>query len=342
MKKLFFYTVIVTLAVGVSFTLGEVAVRLFSPSPYMYPRYKYSPKYGFILFENVRMEHGFPGKFKFHYTVNEYACRGAAVTPASRYAVPNIVVLGDSYSFGIGVDDGEEYASALREKLGGDYNIVNLATPGWGLAQEIRRYYDFGTLYRPEAVILQYCSNDPDNKVVNMVTTIDNGEFKFVDREAGIHWVKKYLSKSPIQRSQLYNFFRIRAFRQYQAHVVGAEPAAARTEKQTGQPPSRKELFYCELLEQFASELKKNGVPLIMIAVSDHLDRNPYIKDAVARLNESGMLDYLDTAPWFEGITDYKSPEGHWDRKGHDIIAGHIANHIRASVTATNPQTSTQ
>ena len=56
---------------------------------------------------------------------------------------PNIVLLGDSYTFGFGVNDGNEFAAVMSRELSSDYNIINTGVGGWGLTQQIRRYYEF-------------------------------------------------------------------------------------------------------------------------------------------------------------------------------------------------------
>lgn len=138
-KRRAFYVAIIALSATISLVVGELIVRLFSPAPYMYPRYKYSQKYRFTLFENTRMEHGFPGKFKFYYTINEHGYRGRPVAFDNDGSRRNVVVLGDSYTFGMGVNDGEEYPAVLGDILGERYGVVNLGNPGWGLTQDRHR-----------------------------------------------------------------------------------------------------------------------------------------------------------------------------------------------------------
>src|SRR5262249_17457961 len=66
------------------------------------------------------------------------------------YDRPNIVVIGDANTFGLGVADGEEFSALLNNALGTEASVVNLGVPGWGLTSEIRAYYEFGRLFDPE------------------------------------------------------------------------------------------------------------------------------------------------------------------------------------------------
>lgn len=58
-----------------------------------------------------------PGKWKFTYTINEYQYRGRMIPISNSYEKENIIILGDSYSFGHGVNDREEYAAIMANKL---------------------------------------------------------------------------------------------------------------------------------------------------------------------------------------------------------------------------------
>jgi hypothetical protein len=355
MKKLGLYIGMLVVTFLLIVLMGEVVLRLFSPVEYLSPRYKYSAKYGFSLFEDTRMEHSVPGKYKYYYTVNHYGYRGEPVDLAPSYDRPNIIVLGDSYTFGMGVNDGEEYAALLDAGLA-DYRVVNLGNPGWGLTQEIRRYYDLGTLYQPRAVILQFCSNDPDDNLNNRVTRLQDGQFRFVDNAGHVNWTKKYLSRSFIQKSQLYNFFRNRVYLLFRGRALKREEAelAAREQDSNGGAAAvtnkfaenvvgqsdhgtdqseyvetPKEKLHADLLEAFADDLSREGVALIVIAVNGQLDDYPGIRRRVDDMAARGAVRYVEVSEWFEGVYDFGSPEGHaWGAPAHAIIARELADVI--------------
>ena len=54
-----------------------------------------------------------------------------------------------------------------------NYNVINLGGSGWGLTQEIKRFYEFGQLYHPKVIILQFDETDPK----------DNFNYKLVEVE---------------------------------------------------------------------------------------------------------------------------------------------------------------
>ena len=335
MKKVWFAAFTIMSAFVIACLSGELLVRILAPQPYLFPRPQYSEEYGHVLHKNTRIVNGIPGGYRFTYTVNEYGYRGIPVKPAPDSSRHRIVVLGDSYGFGIGVPDGEDFASVLKNKLGDRVDAINLSVGGYGLAQEIRRYYEFGHCYQPAVVILQFCANDPVDNLQNKVTEVRSDSFAFRKTENSVAWLKQYLSRSPLQMSQLYNFLRDRLYDVFAGRdVIDARIRIGRElHTEEGGAIAPEEAFYVSLLETFARALNRNGVRFLMIAVNGQLARFPFINKRVEELNAKGDMEYIDVVPWFEGVNDYGSPEGHsWGSKAHFIIGTHLATIIRPSL----------
>jgi hypothetical protein len=324
----------VILILSVVFFIGEILIRIISPQPYMYPRWEFSNRYGNMLFADSTMINECPGRWRYVYTINSYQYRGKAVPISNVYSKKNIVVLGDSYSFGQGVNDGYEYPAVIAGRLKDGFDVVNLSVGGWGLTQEIRRFYEFGQLYNPRFVILQFCSNDPADNFVNAVTTVENDRFVFRDSNSTINWIKKYMSRSIAQKSQIYNLFRNRMYQYFSKKIRDEAKASYETRMDAADPAPAEEKYYCKLLELFAKDLNKKGIELIFISVNGQLDQFKKIKSIVLDLDARGELHYIDIGPWFteskkEGV-DLTSPEGHaWNEKAHRILGERLSEVIK-------------
>ena len=135
-----------------------------------------------------------PGRWRFVYHTNEYGYRAPMPAVSNVYDLPHVVVLGDSNTFGEGVNDGEEYCAVLARMFQGQAEIVNLGVPGFGLTNEIRTFYEFGVLFQPSVVVLQFAANDPDDNFYEKVTTFADGRFRFhIDRSMREAWVAQRL-----------------------------------------------------------------------------------------------------------------------------------------------------
>ena len=334
---------------AIALIAGEAIVWLVRPTEYLYPRYQVSPEYGLIPFSNVVMVHGVPRQFEFHYTTNSERCRGPQIPPPNEATHPAVVVLGDSYTFGMGVSDGEEYADVMRRALDHRWTVLNLASPGWGLTQQIRRYYDIGAAYDPKVVVLQFGGNDPEDNLINPVTKVRDGEFVFEPSTHTLNWSKRLLAKSVLQRTQLYNFMRVRMSRIMQARgtahaqrragmdgVVGGLPAPDSSSASAVSPQER---IYAELLTLFAHKLRQDGRVLLVIAVDRHLQLFPHIDATVHQLEAEGALRYVEVLDWLHGMPNYYSADGQhvWGAAAHNVIGEHLAAVIASDTTALVP-----
>lgn len=322
-------TLVASLIVAVVF--AELIVRFLVPQASMYPRTDYSPEYGSLPYADTTIVHERPGHWRFEYSINEYRYRGAAIPVADAYATKNVVVLGDSYSFGIGVADGEEYPSVLAARLGAGYAVANLGVGGWGLAQEIRRFYDLGNSYQPVAVVLQFCSNDIEDGLRYPVTKVSGDFFTFHDVAGTYLLAKRFMSRSLIQKSQAYNLLRNGLYTLHRRYVL--TNAKTPTADKSGPGVSDGERMYIELLTQFARDLKRNRVPLLMIAVNGQLEEFPSLKAQVTRMHAQGALRYLEVQPWLQHLDGPESPEGHlWGARVHSIIGARLAEVVATKI----------
>jgi GDSL-like Lipase/Acylhydrolase family len=327
-RQTLFWSLLVGFVLLCGVAILEVMLRLFAPQPYIYPRYQYSERYGQVLYPSTVMVAEAPGQWRFTYTTSEYGFRAPTVPVSSRYDLPNVVVIGDSYSFGIGVDDGQEYPAVLAQLLAGQANVVNLGVPGYGLTQEIRLYYEFGRSFEPAIVLLQFSNNDPDDNLFYRVTDIEDGRFVFRrDRSISpfLQSVKDFLGRSIIQRSQAYNFARNIAYETMRERAVvralDQGTSAAEREATDG-----KEDFHNALLELFVQDLDRRGVEVVLIGVDGHLAQFPRVLAKVKDLARRGLLTYVATEPWFRCVSSYASPEGHeWGVTANRIVAEQLA-----------------
>jgi hypothetical protein len=307
----------------------EVVLRTIWPQETMSPTYMYSDQYITSLLPATTMVEEKPGQWKFTYAINNYGYRGKLVKPSNKYPKPNIVVLGDSYSFGEGVEEGTQYSAVLDRELNGRYDVINLGVPGWGLTQEIRRYFEFGILFKPKVVILQFTSNDPVDNLSSPVTAVIDDRFEFTDENRPrVKRLSRLLADSSVQRLQIYNFVKQRVWRSYLIGERKKLVANQNSDGHSGIPDE--ELIYVRLLELFAESVTENGIHLVFVPVAETLQKFPHIAETVKTLPKKNALFHLvETASWFEGVEDYSSPEGHlWGEKAHDIVGRNLAKFI--------------
>ena len=90
--------------------------------------------------------------------------RGVRVTAAGEHgpANPQVVVIGDSQSFGMGVSNDQTYPYALSRELG--VPVANLSVPGYSTVAALRRLENFGD-FHPKIVILGHYYDHPRRNI---------------------------------------------------------------------------------------------------------------------------------------------------------------------------------
>jgi hypothetical protein len=93
--------------------------------------------------------------FDCHHRVhqNRYGFRGPAVD-FERTGARRLVVLGDSFVWGLGVEDDEIFTSRLARESSPPIEVVNLGVSGYGTDQEFLLWKQLGQRFQPDVVLL--------------------------------------------------------------------------------------------------------------------------------------------------------------------------------------------
>ena len=99
------------------------------------------------------------------FRTNAFGFRGPDFADVASGREAIVVVLGDSYAFGYGVDDSSTFPVLLEQALQQSYpgeraRVINLGIPGYDTSQELAVLQEWGPRLRPRLVLLQYHLND--------------------------------------------------------------------------------------------------------------------------------------------------------------------------------------
>jgi hypothetical protein len=100
--------------------------------------------------------------FKRYWVTNSFGYRDVEWSQTDLQTKRKILVLGDSFAAGQGIESlDDRFSNRLGALLGQDYLVMNIATPGISTTEEIERITGFP--YKPDILILQYFINDIRN-----------------------------------------------------------------------------------------------------------------------------------------------------------------------------------
>lgn len=91
--------------------------------------------------------------FEVLYQTNSKGLRSAEIAYASTPGKKRVVVLGDSFTFGEGIPEGQRFIDAVVKNFPA-WEIVNMALPGHGIEHQLVYLLQEGLKYKPELVIL--------------------------------------------------------------------------------------------------------------------------------------------------------------------------------------------
>ena len=156
---------------------GELFVRAFIPVWYVGPDFsEYHPEYGKALRRSVSVDRLTP-EYTMHLTTNAEGLRGPERTATATGAV---WCLGDSFTMGFGVEDGEDFpallrAEAARRRPQAPVEVLNAGVGAIGSGSWLRRLEAEIDTRRPRLVILQLTSNDYADNLSEGMFTLDEG-----------------------------------------------------------------------------------------------------------------------------------------------------------------------
>ena len=135
------------------------------------------------------------------YRINDVGFRGAEEEVWDAPGVRRVVLLGDSYAFGLGVDQDATLSAQLEVRLenaGQQAAVLNLGVPGFHTGQELAMAERVGFELDPELVVLLYCGNDEVGEAF---------QYDPVDRVLyGDALPVPYALKGPLARSAIYRW----------------------------------------------------------------------------------------------------------------------------------------
>lgn len=103
---------------------------------------------------------------------NSLGLRGAEIAASKPDGVKRILVFGDSYVFGVGVDEQHTLSARLERMLATGtqrYEVVNLGVAGYSTDQEYLLFRELAPSLAPDVVILVVCDNDFEGNMLDFV-----------------------------------------------------------------------------------------------------------------------------------------------------------------------------
>ncbi len=182
-KKIIYSLLTIIIAVIMFSFTAEIIVRIFSPQQEAERWFKSDSRYGYVHKKNFYQEYHYPGhEFVMVVKTNSFGHRDREYDLSKRDR-KKILLLGDSFVFGYGVNMEDHFDTKLEQllnKSGENCIVINAGVGGWGTLQEITYAKDYFNVINPDIIIITFCGNDPYDDL--------RYKYKMRDNEKGLFY----------------------------------------------------------------------------------------------------------------------------------------------------------
>lgn len=244
-----------------------------------------------------------------------------------------IFVIGDSYTQGTTVSDGNLYYDYLKKKLD-NIEVFAYGAGGYGSLQEymiLDKYYD---LIRPDIVIWQFCSNDLINNSYNLesASSINNSHMERPFYKKGrIEWL--YPNQNWGSAYNMLNYSYLFRFLNKRFSILKAETRGTIEDVLTVDNPLMQESIKTTIEIMNLVKERVGDVPVIAFDV-DKLHKK-WVGNSFEVISRKSAIHFISNIPKTlaeakeKGIAvDGGNFNTHWSKAGHAIAGDILLNYL--------------
>ena len=332
--------------------LSEMALRLTGFSPlYVSPERDRFWKYDSLL--GWAHEPGQEGifetpQFRTVVRINDNGLRDRPHSYEHQNDMERILVLGDSFAWGYGVEESERFSQLLEKSL--DVEVINAGVSGYSTDQELLWYRSEGIKYETDLVILVIAGNDVGDNDQQLVNTIyykpkfvlEEGQLVLEGYPVPKTGPKGRLIYSLSQRSALAYFLIQRYFDLLSLYKKAEVNSNHASSPASGISIEREPFELTIALIDEMRNIAKSRKAKFMIVATDRWWNSPSSKtydDFIHALQAEGFLVLdVESMPGFDSEEMLIPDDGHWNQSGHEFVAEQIKTLIETDQLLSRPE----
>jgi hypothetical protein len=317
--------------------LAELGARIFLPhwGPTRAERadfWSYDDKLGWAHKKNQQGRFNHPD-FSVQVRINSHGLRDEEYSQA-RTDRKRMLVLGDSFGWGFGVEHDEIFTEIIENKQP-DWEIINASVSGYGTDQEFLYLKEKGIHYKPDVVLLLFSKNDFRNNVLDEQCWYYKPRFVLSDDQLILQNVPVPKSTT-VQRLDRFFFGKTYLLKRIylKIKIIGIQVrSASKAERQrnagkTAAKPAhpQKEQYRHRLVKHLITEINSftadHGARLVLVSVPLGEEQRSVLEEVTAREN----ISYLPLDETFDaaaGEVSFRN-DYHWNTTGQRIVADSI------------------
>lgn len=331
-------TILLVFSLVLACLLGEVAVRVLAPewaprTPRITKFWQYHSRYGWAHVPNTSGGFSAYG-FDTTVSINEKGFRGPNIGYERNAEVKRVLVLGDSLTWGFGVNYENTFASRINQGSP-QLELVNLGVSGYSTDQELLLYLDEGRKYKADMVVIVVAGNDIGG---NMRTTayfiyrkpafrLQGDDLQLVNQPVGkVSWIKRVVVQAAWHSYVLTQINRYLHESKVKRILPVTEKRASHSPEEKIFPRSRAEKLSMRLFVELKNETREDKAGFLVVFATDVARADLAAADlrrfGIESIVLGHFIDPNDKSLFL--------PDGlHWSPAGHKAVADVLGKKLK-------------
>lgn len=241
-----------------------------------------------------------------------------------------VIVLGDSFGYGNGVDELGRYSSLLDDLLGENVEVYNLAISSYGLDQALLTLQSEGLRYDPDVIIVGF--SDPMFERLSRKATGSLWSKPFFELDKGALKLRSQPGEKLLAVESLLN-------KSYLWIFVTRRLSTIINKLRAKDDTARNAALAERIIEQFVEISRRTKSSLVVFTINPaytlkkETTTMPDVNRLLEKASGSGGFHFLDLYPVFRR-SNYASLfypiDGHYNVNGHIVVAQQLCKFIRS------------
>jgi lysophospholipase L1-like esterase len=279
--------------------------------------------------------------------INENGLRDREHSYERQDPIERILLLGDSFAWGYGVEESERFSQLLEKEL--NVEVINAGVSGYSTDQELLWYKNEGIKYETDLVILLLAGNDVGDNDRLLVSSI-HYKPKFVIEEDLLVPVGYPVPKTSPQGRFIYHlsqrsalaYFLVQRYFDFLSLYSQLKSKSDHENTQGSAMNIEREPFELTiaLLKEMRITAESRNAKFMIVATDRWWDlpSGETYKDFVTTMQSEGFLVLdVESIPGFDPEKMLIPDDGHWNQSGHEFVAAKIGTLIEAHQLLSQP-----
>jgi hypothetical protein len=334
-RHLFINSLLIVVSVALGLSVMEIGLRIlgYNPaffSPWAANIWRYDPTLGWFHLENHSGFFEHP-QFNVSVLINSKGLRDCEHSIEKLDDKKRVLILGDSFVWGFGVEAHERFSNVVQKELG-DLEVINAGCSGWGTDQELLWLEENGLSYAPDLVVLLLNQSDLTDNIRTLANSFYYKPMFILGNDNSLKLVG-----IPCPRTSIF-LMALKNLRNHSSLVSLVGNLTYRSGLNIGQlifgksqdaADSVREIkLTVALIDQIKTLLDRRGIGFLMMTYCEGNQNCNSVSELAA--NKGVHCFSVDSLDGYSPKKMTIKDDGHWNSFGHQFVGKALSNYLES------------